>query len=365
MDRKTVSVCMICFNESDCLHTSLKSAQKLADEIIVVDNGSTDDSVEVAGKYGARVIKWEDRSSKSRLRNIAISNASSDWVVILDGDEEIAEPEVVKEYLRTADDEAIYVRIVAPSNGFAFHQMRIWPKGTYKYKYRSHELPVHLGDPLKTKYSDIVFNHYQPSYRWPMKLETTLARLILDVHENPGDARPLYYLGRQYLYLRMYESAIATFEEYFKCEQNRYDDADAYANMATCYKQLGDNKKAKTNWFEAISTFPNRREFWVGLAEQFRNDKNYNLAISMLQCAERVPPPKTRYYVAHWYDDQPHLSELISRNMWSAGRYEEGLKYALKALAIWPDNKQLIENVRFFKEKVYGDNAGNDKNKEE
>ena len=88
----TISLCMIVKDEERLLPQCLKSVKDYVDEIVVVDTGSSDRTVEIARGFGARVYHhlWEGNFSKHR--NQSIGYASGDWVFILDADEEIISP---------------------------------------------------------------------------------------------------------------------------------------------------------------------------------------------------------------------------------------------------------------------------------
>lgn len=91
-----ISLCMITKDEEDFLPQCLDSVKALADEIIIVDTGSTDRTVDIAGKYGAKVFHhpWEDDYSKHR--NQSISYATGNWILIMDADEVIAARDIEK-----------------------------------------------------------------------------------------------------------------------------------------------------------------------------------------------------------------------------------------------------------------------------
>ncbi len=93
-----LSLCMIVKNESKHLARCLESVDGVVDEIIVVDTGSTDDTVEIAKKYDAKVYNYEWNDDFSAARNESIKHATGDWVLILDADEEISE--ISKEKIR-------------------------------------------------------------------------------------------------------------------------------------------------------------------------------------------------------------------------------------------------------------------------
>jgi len=92
----TISICMIMKNEERLLSRCLESVRGLADEIIIVDTGSVDRSVEIAKSYGARVLRdpWQD--DFARPRNIGLSLAKMDWIFVIDPDEVIAKRDHAK-----------------------------------------------------------------------------------------------------------------------------------------------------------------------------------------------------------------------------------------------------------------------------
>lgn len=83
------SVTVIALNAADQIEACLKSAA-FADEIVVVDSGSTDGTVEIARKYGARVIQ-QDWLGFGPQKQFAVEQARHDWVLCLDCDERISE----------------------------------------------------------------------------------------------------------------------------------------------------------------------------------------------------------------------------------------------------------------------------------
>ncbi len=85
----SLSVIMIVKNETACLAACLKSVAPIADEIIVGDTGSEDDTVAIAEGFGARVISVPWTNDFSAARNETIRAATSDWLLHMDADEEL------------------------------------------------------------------------------------------------------------------------------------------------------------------------------------------------------------------------------------------------------------------------------------
>ncbi|WNS43218.1 glycosyltransferase [Paenibacillus sp. MMS20-IR301] len=91
MDTPGLSLCMIVKDEAQHLENCLLSVQGIVSEIIIADTGSTDGSIEIARRFGARVIEvpWEHDFSKAR--NVTLCAASSPWILVLDADEVLAD----------------------------------------------------------------------------------------------------------------------------------------------------------------------------------------------------------------------------------------------------------------------------------
>jgi len=89
-----LSACLIVKNEEQRLPKCLESLKAIADEIIVVDTGSSDRTVAVAKKYQARVFHFEWCDDFSQARNYAIAQAKGKWIFVIDADE-VLEPSAI------------------------------------------------------------------------------------------------------------------------------------------------------------------------------------------------------------------------------------------------------------------------------
>lgn len=85
-----LSLCMIVKNEAENLPRCLKSVKNAVDEMVVLDTGSTDSTIEIARAYGAQVAEFEWREDFAEARNEALKHLSGDWVLVLDADETLA-----------------------------------------------------------------------------------------------------------------------------------------------------------------------------------------------------------------------------------------------------------------------------------
>jgi glycosyltransferase involved in cell wall biosynthesis len=90
-----ISVLIIAKNEEDVIEDAIKSVQDLADEVVVVDGGSTDKTVDISQKLGAKILRNKFRDFSDQ-RNLAASVAKGDILFYLDADER-ATPKFINE----------------------------------------------------------------------------------------------------------------------------------------------------------------------------------------------------------------------------------------------------------------------------
>ena len=85
-----ISVVLAVFNEANTLRECLTSVRDLAYEIVIVDGGSTDKTLEIAKQYNAKIIKTDNPQIFHINKNKAIDAASGDWILQLDADEVVS-----------------------------------------------------------------------------------------------------------------------------------------------------------------------------------------------------------------------------------------------------------------------------------
>lgn len=206
-----VSLCMIVKNEERFLERCLASVADAVDEIIVVDTGSTDGTVEIAKRFGARVEHREWRDDFGWARNEAIALATRRWIFQLDADEELL-PES-KLALRAvkklpADTVGIWVRCSNRSNqyrggtgGVSHLVVRIFPNSPrIRYHGAIHEFPSLDGADvtLAASPSDIAIVHHgylDEIVEGRSKYARNLAIIESSTQRNPGDPFNWYNLG--------------------------------------------------------------------------------------------------------------------------------------------------------------------------
>jgi tetratricopeptide (TPR) repeat protein len=153
----TLSFCAIVKNESQNLDRCLASVKPYVDELVIVDTGSTDETIAIAQQYGAKVSRFEWCDDFAIARNHACALASGDWILTLDADEEL---EVSQENW-TAQLEGAPENIVAFSIGLRDVNDEVTEMQTprlfrnlpsVQYRDRYHEYLTHEGQALSASH---------------------------------------------------------------------------------------------------------------------------------------------------------------------------------------------------------------------
>ncbi len=226
----SLSVILIVKNESAVLSQCLESVAGIADEIVVCDTGSTDDTTAIARGHGARVesIPWENDFAKARNASIAL--ATGDWLLHMDADEVLdsADASVLREIVDgNADADAVEVVLanycndprawrwvaVPPDTPMARGYAGYLPVGLLRlfrnnrgieYREAVHEniTASVLERGGRILHSNIVIHHYGYEVSPERRLEKARFYYTLaqeKANSNPGDAKCLHDLAEQAL----------------------------------------------------------------------------------------------------------------------------------------------------------------------
>jgi glycosyltransferase involved in cell wall biosynthesis len=151
-----LSLCMIVKNEEQNLPRCLDSVRDVADEIVVVDTGSTDRTVDIAAAYGARVFHHAWQNDFAEARNVSLDQATGKWILIMDADEEMepASRARCQAALAQASTDSLFVVVrsfLPPGSALAFDdflQVRFFRcRPEFRYENNVHEqiTPAILG----------------------------------------------------------------------------------------------------------------------------------------------------------------------------------------------------------------------------
>lgn len=217
-DRPLLSLAMMVRDEERFLEDALRSARDLCDELVVVDTGSTDRTVEIARDLGAVVSHFPWCDDFSAARNETLRRATGRYVLVLDADERLRGPDPagLRRLLVPGPQhpfEAISLEVInttldgSPLD--SFHSVRVFPNDRrLGYRGRVHNAfgPLVDGAPRIAAriYAGLRVIHlgYDPQlYAERKKAERSLPLIEKTVAEAPDDHRYRFYLGREYLLL--------------------------------------------------------------------------------------------------------------------------------------------------------------------
>ena len=348
----TLSICLITKNEEAHLARCLESVRGLWDDLVVVDTGSTDRTVEIARAFGARLFEFTWQDDFSLARNFCIAQATGDWILSIDADESVATRDhaVIRDYLRRDDIDAVlasqrhYVTkgvVVGwqPGPG-GYEEGKPYPGFTdircrrlfrnrpwLRWRNRVHEelLSTDTAHPLREAAGEWVIHHYGKTDARAVlhaKGEAYLRIGLKKIEDEPDNPQAHYELGVQYGELGRREEALASFEQVrrrwpkFKDTQLRiamclshckqYDKALAALRVAArelpqqahliafeegnAHRALGDNRAAVTSFERALSRNPAFAPASMNLALTYQSAGRMADALTSLDRALKVSP---------------------------------------------------------------------------
>jgi len=219
--RPLLSLCMIVKNEEKNIGECLKSAEGLANEIIVTDTGSTDKTVEIAQSYGAKIEHFTWIKDFSAARNYSISKATSRWIIWLDADDRLPKKTVeeLREILKKEVPDKVFYLVVCNSSdegktGIRFSQIRVLPN-TPKIRFEGRIHEQILTSVRKFKFAEIQLplEVFHTGYEDPALLKEKQRRnleLFKEEYPDPMQMNPnaMYHFGASYEIIEDYENAL-------------------------------------------------------------------------------------------------------------------------------------------------------------
>lgn len=251
-----ITVALIVKNEKDHIETVLESVRG-ADEIIVCDTGSTDNTVDLAKKYTDKIYTdytWNDDFAEAR--NHALSKSTGDWVLSIDADEYLEEGgvEKIRQLIQNTTNKTFKVKL--QSKGQIHHSPRLFINDrTVKWVGKAHETLSVIED----NKTDVQIT-YGYSTAHQLDPDRMLRILQKSVDETPTSARDLYYLAREHYYRKDYPKAIEVFEECLKYSKWNPERADTHLYIARSSFYSGQGDKARTHCLQAININPDFKE---------------------------------------------------------------------------------------------------------
>lgn len=206
--KSSLSVCLIVKNEALYLAECLQSVQTLAAKVIVVDTGSTDQSLQIARNFGAEIhqIPWQNHFAQAR--NAALSLVTTDWVLMLDADERLTNnslPElqkIIDQSTNTATQ--VFVRICNLDDqgeiALVHFLPRLFQTRSFEYQGRIHEKLLRIGhghshDVYAPQIQILHLGYTQSAVSHKDKVSRNLVLIKQALTEDPTQATLWSYLG--------------------------------------------------------------------------------------------------------------------------------------------------------------------------
>lgn len=227
---------MIVKNEEKNIKRCLDSIESIADEIIIVDTGSNDETLNICSNYNAKVINHKWNNDFSEARNVSLEYATKDYILFLDADEEISKEDLKKLKALLSSKklaEGYFFRPTNIINGIEVGEYVVFRffKNKRKYRFRGkvHEqiancIQKHNKDKCIENIDIKIYHYgYDPN---KVNIESKYKRNmgILNTYtEEEKDAYYFYVLGNEYARITDFKSAIESYEKSLDLMELKYN----------------------------------------------------------------------------------------------------------------------------------------------
>jgi GT2 family glycosyltransferase len=268
-ENANVGLATIMKNEEGSLYDFLRSYSPFFDEMVLVDTGSTDNSVSIAKMFGAKVIEVDPKEvffefegqtllNFGKARNIALDNCTTDWIIHMDIDEHMQDIITTRRLLDTnLDGYLFYVNNLMDDNRYSLSEtIRLFRRDAgFKYNGYVHET-LQREEHHKVGRSPVKLTHFgylKSATDIRKKMQTYFKLNRKQIEDNPKDPRPYYAIAIHYL------------EEGFidKAEENLIQATELDGNFYQANKDLGYLYQNKSRiYFEKVTkTIPQDHPF--------------------------------------------------------------------------------------------------------
>ena len=354
---KKICVYAISKNESQFVERWYNSIKE-ADLIIVGDTGLSDDTVEKLKKLGVKVyiIKvnpWRfDEARNKVLKHIP---KDIDICLSMDLDEIITEGWKEKMIEAWNDDTTrlkynynwSFDEYGKPAVSFLIEKTH--SRKNYKWTHPVHEVLVYTdtNNEKIDRATGFEINHYPDLKK---SRSNYLPFLELSVEEDPEDDRNRHYLGREYMYNRMWDKSISTLKKHLELKKAIWRD-ERCASMryiSRCYKEQNNYYEAREWAYKAIAEAPYVREPYVEMALLEYKQQNWPAVYHMCTEALKIKNRSTSYIneSSCWNST---IFDLASISCYHLGMLENALNFSNEAIKLDPKNERLIGNNGLYK----------------
>lgn len=350
----TVSVCMIVKNEERVLSRALESIQGIADEIIIVDTGSSDKTKSIALEYTDQVYDFIWCNDFAKARNYSFSKATMDYCMWLDADDIIME-EDKEEFIKLKNNLSLDTSVVMMKYNTAFdtlgnptftyyRERLVRRKDNFKWNGFVHEVISPKG---KIEYSEIAITH--------KKIKQSDANRNLNIYRmklKEGaifSPREIYYYARELYYHKFYDEAIAEFKRFLNTGKGWVEDNIAACQLISyCFHHIG-NSRERLEWLlHTLCYDVPRAEVCCDIGKYFYEIKSYYQAIYWYSVAISCKRDDTTgsFVMPDCYDYIPYIQLCICYD--AIKEYKMANMYNELAGKCKPNDKAYLQNKQYF-----------------
>ena len=314
-DGLTLSLVMIVKNEEEMLPGCLEAVRDAVDEMVIVDTGSTDRTVEIAKSFGAKVVDFPWNGSFSDARNCSLEHATGDWVVYLDADEHLVPEDapLLRRLTGRTWREAFYLVETNYTGGddsgssVAHLALRVFKrKPEYRFEGRIHEqktqaMPTYLTERFET--TDIRIRHYgylKSRIFSKEKSRRNIELLEAEARELPGPFVD-FNLGSEYMALGEFATSRGYLDRAWDLLRREEGwSGKGYtpmlvARVAQVRREAGDTGAARIAIDEGLVCFPDHTELVLQAGLCAKDDGKLEQAAELAERCLALGDPPTRY----------------------------------------------------------------------
>jgi len=357
MSKYKISVYAISKNEEKNV-SKWYNSMKEADEIIVLDTGSTDNTINLLKKYPKIKLYQEVinpwRFDVARNKSLDLVSPDTDICVCTDLDETF-----IKGWRKKLEDKwqegttRCYYTYNWNFNEYnkpetTFLLNKIHQRLGYRWTHPVHEV---LTPSIPEKYvniPEIILNHHADNKK---SRHSYLPLLELSVKEDPNDDRNCHYLGREYVFYRKWSEAIKTFHHHLHLKSSTWKEerAASMRYMAYCYSQLNYPEETIYWYKKSIFESPSTREPYYDLAKYYYFQNDYSKCITYIKKALKIKT-KTLSYITNEEAWNEIIYDLLAVCYYYNKELSKSFYYSRLAKKIAPYNKRIVNNFNLIKE---------------
>ncbi|MDF2924143.1 MAG: beta 1,4 glucosyltransferase [Paenibacillaceae bacterium] len=352
----TISLCMIVKNEEDGLAECLSSVAGIADEIVIVDTGSTDRTKEIAAQFGSRIYDFEWIDDFAAARNYSFSLATKKYILWLDADDRIQEKDrqlfikLKKRLSPDVDSVTMHYYLVFDSAGNVASSLRrnrlVRRDRGFQWIGPVHEYLAVWGN---IQDSDVGITHGKNKVYTDRNLQIYLKRERAGEQFSPRDQ---FYFANELRDNAQYRKAVLYYEVFLKGNQGWVEDnIQACMKMGDCYERLGEREKQIESVARTLTYDKPRAEFCCIMGGYFLGKAQYDPAIFWFKAAVDCGRDKGGMGLvnsAHstWL---PHLQLCLCYDR--MGQFELANEHNELALGHYPKHPSMMYNREYFQKK--------------